>query len=78
MAYPSTWTGSTELSDESGTAEFKIEGIEFYLQLKCFTDYQEVSQMLDLAFDQGKRFAANALRSHINRALDDATTAHAL
>lgn len=74
--YPSEWKGSVEA--ESGVATFKIEGNTFLLRLECFADYQMVSNMLDMAFDQGKSFAAGAMRSKIERAMDDAVRDHAL
>lgn len=74
--YPSEWKGSVEA--ENGVATFKIEGNTFLLRLDCFKDYQMVSNMLEMAFDQGKSFAAGAMRSHINRAMDDAVRTHAL
>ncbi len=74
--YPSEWKGSVESA--SGVANFKIEGLDFAVRLECFADYQMVSNMLDLAFTQGKKFAANAMRSHVTRAMDQAVSDHAL
>lgn len=74
--YPSEWKGS--VSSEAGVATFKIEGQTFLLRLECFTDYQMVSNMLELAFHQGKSFAAQAMRSKIERAMDQAVIDHAL
>ncbi len=76
MGYPSEWKGSVE--SESGVATFKIEGNTFLIRLECFADYQMVSNMLDMAFDQGKHFAANAMRSHIHNAIEQARRDHAL
>lgn len=59
-------------------ATFKIEGVDYSLRLDCFTSYQIVSEMLDSAFDQGKRFAAQAMRRHITMAMDQAERDHAL
>lgn len=76
MGYPSEWKGSVE--SEAGVATFKVEGHTFLLRLECFADYQMVSNMLDMAFDQGKSFAAGAMRSHITRAMEQAVMDHAL
>lgn len=74
--YPSEWKGSVEA--ENGVATFKIEGKTFLLRCECFADYQMVSNMLELAFDQGKSFAAQAMRSKVERAMDQAVIDHAL
>lgn len=76
--YPSKWTGSTDPNDKSGVAEFKVEGVDYALHLDCFTDYQVLSEMLEAAFDQGKSFAATAMRSKVTRAMDQAVIDHAL
>lgn len=76
MRYPSEWKGSVE--SEAGVATFKVEGHTFLLQCECFADYQMVSNMLELAFDQGKSFAAQAIRSKIEMAMDQAVIDHAL
>lgn len=74
--YPSEWKGSAEAAN--GVATFKIEGNTFLLRCECFADYQMVSNMLELAFDQGKSFAAHAMRSKIEQAMDQAVIDHAL
>lgn len=74
--YPSEWKGSVEAS--SGTASFKIDGLDFAVRLDSFADYQMLNKMLDLAFDQGKRFAGTAVRSHIMAAMAEAERAHGL
>lgn len=74
--YPSEWKGSTE--DKSGVATFKIEGVEYALRLDCFTSFQMVGEMLECAFNQGKSFAAQAMRSKVERAMDQAVIDHAL
>lgn len=76
--YPSEWKGSTDPDDLSGVATFKIEGVEYSLRLDCFTSYQTLCTMLDSAFDQGKSFAAQAIRGHVCRAMDQAEIMHAL
>ena len=76
--YPSEWKGSTDPNDKSGVATFKIEGVDYMLRLDCFTCYQMVEKMLDSAFDQGKSFAAQAMRSKIERAMDQAVIDHAV
>lgn len=76
--YPSEWKGSTDPDDKSGVATFKIEGVEYALRLDSFTSFQVLGEMLDRAFDQGKSFAAQAMRSKIERAMDQAAIDHAL
>ncbi|HWO99319.1 MAG TPA: hypothetical protein VNL74_01665 [Methylococcus sp.] len=65
--YQSEWKGSTD--EPGGVATFKIEGVDYALRLDCFTSYQVVCEMLESAFYQGKSFAAQAMRSHITRAM---------
>ena len=76
--YPSEWKGSTDPDNKSGIATFKIEGVEYALRLDSFTSFQMVGEMLGSAFDQGKSFASQAMRSHIMRAMDQAVIDHAL
>lgn len=78
MGYPSEWTGSTDPADASGVAKFRMDGVDYSLRLDSFTSYQMLDGMLDVAFKQGKRFAAQAIRSHINTAMDAAERSHAL
>ena len=78
MTYPRVWQASTDLSIESGTAIFKVEGVEYTLRLDNFEAFQAISDMLDGAFKSGKEFAAMAMRSHVERSLDDAERAHGL
>jgi hypothetical protein len=76
--YPGEWKGNATPADKSGSASFTVEGETFCLQLESFTDYQDVSRMLELAFRQGKSFAAKAMRSHVERAMRQAEIDHAL
>ena len=76
--YPSKWTGSTDPNDKSGVAEFKVEGVDYALHLDCVTAYQVLSEVVEAAFDQGKSFAATAMRSKVTRAMDQAVIDHAL
>lgn len=75
MTYPREWLAS---ADESGTANYKVEGVEYRLGLESFEDFLKISSMLDAAFKQGKSFAAKAICSHVERALDDAERQHDL
>ena len=70
--YPGKWTGSTDPNNKRGVAEFKTEGVDYALYLDCFTDHLVVSEMLEAVFNQGKRFAATAMRSKVTRAMDQA------
>ena len=78
MTYPCEWNGSTEPDDESGVATFIIEGTKYRLHLETFVAFQNVSIMLDAAFKQGKVFAAQAMRSHVENSLDKAERDHGL
>ena len=72
------WNGSTEPDDTAGEAVFHVEGIEYRIRLNNFKAFLEISEMLDKAFQSGKRFAAAALRSHIVSAIDRAESDHPL
>lgn len=74
--YPSEWKGSVE--SKKGLAIFKVDGKTFQFQLESFADQQTISDMLEAVFDQGKHFAATAMQSHIERAIEAAKVAHAL
>lgn len=74
--FPSEWKGSAE--SLSGTASFKIAGLDFAVRLDSFADYQMLNKMLDLAFYQGKRFAGTTIRSRVMNAMEEAERAHGL
>lgn len=78
MTYPREWQASTDLSIESGEASYTVEGCKYHLHLDSFKDFVKVSNMLDAAFNQGKAFAAAAIRSQVERSLDDAVREHGL
>lgn len=78
MTYPCEWEASTDPEVESGTATFKVEGATYTICLDSFKDFGKVSRMLDMAFGQGKVFAAKAMRAHLERSLDDAEREHGL
>lgn len=78
MGYPSEWQGSKNPEDTSGVAKFKLDDTEYSLRLDSFASYQILSDMLGVAFAQGKRFAANAMRVHIHNAMEKARIDHAL
>lgn len=69
MSYPSKWTGSNDMADTSGTAKFRMDGIDYQLRLNSFEDYQRLDGMLEVAFKQGKHFAAMRVRSHVIAAM---------
>lgn len=78
MTYPREWMASTDPKEEKGDATFMVEGFKYTMRLQSFEDFCAVSKMLDAAFDQGKSFAAQAIRSHVERSLQDAVRDHAL
>ena len=78
MPYPQEWHASTDPDDETGTATFTVEGVQYRIDLDSFSQFQKVSAMIDAAFKQGKVFAAQAMRSHIERSLEVAEREHGL
>lgn len=72
----SRWKGNTE--DTTGEATFVIEGVEYKLVLDSFEKFRTIEKMLDVTFKQGKHFAAQTIRSHLDRAMRDAEAQHAL
>lgn len=78
MTYPCEWQASADPSDETGTATFTVDGKKYTLRLESFADFGAVSKMLDAVFQQGKVFAAQAVRSHVERSLENAERQHAL
>ena len=78
MTYPCEWIASTDPADERGTATFMVDGIKYTLRLENFVAFQNVSVMLETTFRQGKVWAAQAMRSHVERSLDNAELYHDL
>lgn len=78
MSYPMKWEGMSDPDDESGVARFMVEGEEFVFSLPTFRHAQQLGDMLDLAFAQGKQFAARVMRSHVESAMDNAVSTHDL
>jgi hypothetical protein len=78
LTYPSEWIASTDPAIESGEAVYKVEGVEYRLRLDSFNDFLKIVKMLDATFQQGKVFAAQAMRNHVERALNSAEHAHGL
>jgi hypothetical protein len=78
MTYPCEWMASTDPTVESGIATFMVEGTKYTLRLESFDDFLKVGKMLDETFQQGKTFAADAIRGRLDRALDDAKVFHGL
>ena len=70
------WIGN--VTDETGEAIFMIEGVEYKLELDSFAECRTIETMLDATFKQGKQFAAQAMRGHIERAMKTAEQQHAL
>lgn len=55
-----------------------IEGVEYKLELDSFEEFRTIEKMLEITFKQGKSFAAQAIRSHLDRAMREAEAQHAL
>lgn len=72
----SRWKGNTE--DTTGEAIFMIEGVEYKMDLDSFETFRAIEKMLEVTFKQGKHFAAQAIRGHLDMAMRDAEAQHAL
>ena len=72
----SRWKGNTE--NTNGEASFIIEGVEYKLELDSFEEFRTIEKMLEITFEQGKSFAAQAIRSRLDRAMREAEAQHAL
>lgn len=70
------WICNTE--DETGEATFMIEGVEYRLALDSFAKFRTIETMLEVTFKQGKQFAAQAIRSHLDYAMRQEELQHAL
>lgn len=71
MTYPSTWQGSTDHANLSGTAEFHVNGETYRMRLHSFDDYQAIQKMLDTAFQNGKDFVAHSLIDAVQVRMSD-------
>ena len=60
--YPCEWKGDDSRGLSAGIAFFTVEGKNFEFRMESFSDFQRVSHMLEMAFDQGREFGANAIR----------------
>lgn len=74
--YPNEWKGNPE--NLEGISIVKIDGVEFSLELKSFEDHQMLCKMLDMAFDQGKIFGSEVMKSYITKSMEDADRMHNL
>jgi hypothetical protein len=52
------WTGSSDVDDKSGTADFAVDGEHYVIRLEKFADAQAIERMLEVSFQQGKAVAA--------------------
>lgn len=68
MSYPQEWVGSE--NEISGIAIFKINGKLVRLNLQKFSDMQEISNALDVAFQMGRDSAKSVLLSGIEGAVE--------
>lgn len=78
MGYMRQWRGKTEPEDKSGEADYMVEGELFSIPLPSFEHAQRLDALLWVAFQQGKQFAFNAVKSHIAGAMQQADSAHSL
>jgi hypothetical protein len=68
MSYPYSWAASKDLADGRGTATFMVNGAAYDFYLASFSACQELSEVLDIAFRDGKRFAAAAMLDSVKTA----------
>lgn len=69
--YPMEWRGSVEPEDKSGEAIFMVDGEQFTFRLPSFLAASAMSDALNLAFEQGKRFMFKAMQDHVSNAMRD-------
>lgn len=74
--YPNEWKGNSD--NLEGISIVKIDGVEYSLGLKSFEDHQMLNMMLDMAFDQGKIFGSEVMKSNVIKSIDHAERAHNL
>lgn len=73
MIYPQKWAGSVDKDNKAGVAEFDIFGDKYVLNLSSFADFQTVSNMLDMAYLDGKTFVKDRALRAVTRAISDIT-----
>ena len=78
MSYWQRWEGSTDPENESGIGHFVVDGVRYSPRLPKFEDCKVIDDLLEAAFKQGKKFAADAMSSHIYQAIDRAREGHEL
>ena len=59
--FPFKWVGVDSLSDESGVLSITVDGYHVQLKLNCYHDSYEIRKLIDMAHDQGKKFAFNKM-----------------
>lgn len=70
MAIHYTWRGSTDMSDESGTAIFNAHGEQSaVLRLPSFKYALEIERMLCLAREEGRFKALQEIKFAVNNAM---------
>jgi hypothetical protein len=78
MGYMKRWLGKTEAEDESGHADYMVEGELFSIPLPSFAHAQTLDRLLDTAFQQGKQFAFQGVQRMVEQAMVEADRRHAL
>lgn len=73
MIYPQKWAGSVDKDIKSGVAEFTVMGNIYKIKLESFADFQMISKMLDMSFDDGKEFVKSRAQLAFARAILDIT-----
>jgi len=76
--YPKEFKASTDPDDKSGLASFTVNNTKYIFKLESFEDFQIADKLLEEVFQQGKQFAAQAMRSHVENSLDRAESDHSL
>ena len=76
MSYMKEWRGKTDPTDKSGDADYMVEGELFTIPLPTFQHARRLDDLLWTTFRQGKSFAFDAIKSHLDRAMINADIAH--
>lgn len=58
----SSFLGNIEDDRKDGIAEFIVDKFTFKLRLDSFTDYQKVTEMIQLAYNMGERNARAGIK----------------
>lgn len=69
--YPMEWRGRED--GKSGTVKFIVDGNTLEIGLRSLEDAYAINKTLEMAFEQGKRFAVETVTSGIEAKLKEYT-----